>query len=238
MKISIVIGTCGLEHGLGRCLESIFDNTNMDHNEVIVVANGADEETKKFLLDSKPRVKSLWYDERLGYPKAYNAGIQASSGEIVILLNDDTVVLDRSWMADLLTPFKRDPSVGITGPMKFSWDCGGTYREALAFWCVAVKREVFDSVGLLDEAFSPGMGEDADLCIKARAAGFRLVQVPEDGIDDFGSKSRNLHFMLFHKGNGTFGEDSEFKNAAILKNNEILRERYGRKVSGRGYSGI
>jgi len=239
MKVSIVIGTCGLRHGLVRCIESICDNTNMDDKEIIVVGNGADDDTKIYIRGLKSsRVKSIWYDERLGYPAAYNRGIEASSGEIVILLNDDTVVLDRSWMADLLTPFKRDPSVGITGPMKFSWECGGTYREALAFWCVAVKREVFDSVGLLDEAFSPGMGEDADLCIKARAAGFRLVQVPEDGIDDFGSKSRNLHFMLFHKGNGTFGEDSEFKNAAILKNNEILRERYGRKVSGRGYSGI
>ena len=237
MKISIVIGTCGLEHGLGRCLESIFDNTNMDHNEVIVVANGADEETKKFLLDSKPRVKSLWYDERLGYPKAYNAGIQASSGEIVILLNDDTVVLDRSWIGDLLEPFD-DLDVGITGPMKFSWRCLQTTRYAMAFWCVAIQRSVFESIGYLDEAFSPGMGEDMDFSIRAQWDGWKLVQVPMDGHDEFGQKTSNKHFMMFHKGNGTFAEDVPGKEAAIAKNKIILEERYGKGASGRGYSGI
>lgn len=43
-------------------------------------------------------------------------------------------------------------------------------------FCTLISREVFDRVGLYDEeAFPMGYGEETDLCLRARAAGFRLV---------------------------------------------------------------
>lgn len=43
-------------------------------------------------------------------------------------------------------------------------------------FCTLIAREVFDRVGLYDEdAFPMGYGEETDLCLRARAAGFRLV---------------------------------------------------------------
>lgn len=43
---------------------------------------------------------------------------------------------------------------------------------------MAVQRQVFEQVGLLDEGFSPAYFEDTDLCYRARAAGFAITYVP------------------------------------------------------------
>jgi GT2 family glycosyltransferase len=43
-----------------------------------------------------------------------------------------------------------------------------------------IRKSIFDKLGGLDEAFNPGYGEDIDFCYKARNAGYRVVQVPND----------------------------------------------------------
>lgn len=43
---------------------------------------------------------------------------------------------------------------------------------------MAVRRAVFEQIGLLDEGFSPAYYEDVDLCYRARAAGFAVMYVP------------------------------------------------------------
>ena len=124
----------------------------------------------------------------------------------------------------------------ITGPVKFSFKTGDVQQEALAFWCVMMPRAIFDELGLLDEIFSPGMGEDGDFCIKAVQAGHQLVQVPVDGTHEFGGDPQeNLTilpipwqvFPMYHKGSGTFGWFDA--GGLIERNKKILDERYGQK---------
>lgn len=64
-------------------------------------------------------------------------------------------------------------------------------------FCTLISREVFDRVGLYDEdAFPMGYGEETDLCLRARRAGFRLT-VADDGFVyhhksvSFGSANRS-----------------------------------------------
>ena len=47
----------------------------------------------------------------------------------------------------------------------------------LVFFCVMIKREVINKIGLLDEKFGVGLGDDDDYCHRAEAAGFRLAFV-------------------------------------------------------------
>lgn len=44
--------------------------------------------------------------------------------------------------------------------------------------CMLIKRTVINTIGYLDEVFSPGYYEDTDYCFRAREAGFRLVYSP------------------------------------------------------------
>lgn len=235
MKFSIIIPTRNhCEDFLVPCLASIEKYTDLTSGdiEVIVVANGCTDQTKPFLalaLEENSWLKVLWYTEPLGYPLANNVGIAASSGEYVILLNNDTVLQDQGknyWLELLESPFLRDPKVGITGPVVFSFDCGGIEYDCVAFWLACIKREVIDNIGGLDEAFSPGMGEDGDFCIRASKAGYTFVSVPQDSLDRFGSPITNMGFPIHHVGNGTFN-DEQFRNTVVAKNKALLAQRYG-----------
>ena len=112
----------------------------------------------------------------------------------------------------------------ITGPVKFDFHTGGVKRSAIAFWCAMIPRRLFDELGMLDEVFSPGCGEDGDFCIKAELAGHELVQVPTNISSDFGAGIPIQNFPIYHKGSGTFG----FLEAGglIERNKKILDDRY------------
>ena len=48
-------------------------------------------------------------------------------------------------------------------------------KTPLAFFCVALRREVFSEIGLLDERFGPGLADDDDFCFRLRQAGKKLI---------------------------------------------------------------
>lgn len=227
-KTSIIITTYNhLEDNLKPCIESIKKYTDLNTVEVIVVANGCKDGTEDYVRSLGEPFKVLSFEEPLGYPKANNEGMMVSDGEYIVLLNDDTVILDSIWIHLLRDPFFRDPYIGISGPVKFTWDCGGVEKRAIAFWCCMFKRSLVEKIGYLDEIFYPGMGEDGDYSIRAELAGYKLVQVPVDTETKFG-EPLGIDFPIWHKGNGTF-TDSFIKNDAIKNNNIILIERYGNK---------
>ena len=204
----------------------------MDHTELIVVANGCTDNTQEYLYNlNYPGLMIIWSEEPLGYTKATNLGIKQATGEYLILLNNDTVLLPQSvnyWIDLLRAPFN-DPKTGITGPVKFDWECGGLTHQCMAFWLVMIKREVFNKIGILDEIYSPGMGEDGDFCIRLTQAGYNSVSVPNDVYNHFGDGNANTSFPIWHAGNGTFADDPALKNVIIERNNIILAEKYGRK---------
>jgi GT2 family glycosyltransferase len=228
--VSIVIPTFNHLDLLKGCVESLIRFTDMARCEVVIVANGCTDGTVGYLQTLPVPFRYVVHDQPLGYTAATNAGIREAFGEYVVLLNNDVILLEQeknTWIELLLAPFKKDTKVGITGPVKFRWDCAGIERRAIAFWCATIPRRLFQELGLLDEIFSPGMGEDGDFSIKAEQAGYRLVQVPEDGSEEFGKGIPNQKFPIYHAGSGTFGDRdySEIKK----RNDAILVERYGRK---------
>lgn len=234
MKFSIVIPTYNhCDDLLKPCIESIFDNTDLTDTEVIVVANGCVDNTKEYLLSISDKITLVWSDDALGYPKAINLGVKVSKGHYVVLMNNDTVLLPQEknkWLDIMHKPFISSHQTGITGPVKFYWDCKGNQYDCMAFWLVMIKRELFDKIGLLDEIFSPGMGEDADFCIKAVQNGYSLVAVPNNVKNEFGEGISDFSFPIYHVGNGTFSDDHSYKDSIIERNNKILHERYGRNV--------
>jgi GT2 family glycosyltransferase len=47
--------------------------------------------------------------------------------------------------------------------------------EVAAMYCAALRRDVLERVGFLDEAFGVGMFEDDDFSMRVREAGYRVV---------------------------------------------------------------
>ena len=231
MKYSIVITTYGkhLHDYLKPCIDSLIKYTDLSDVEVIVVANGSEEATKQYVKSLGKGFRLVWFDQGIGYTSAANAGLRVCTGKYIVLLNDDVVLLSQpksQWLDMLREPFDNDRLTGLTGPIKFTWDCGEIKRTAIAFWCTMIAKKLFCELGFLDEVFNPGMGEDGDFCIRAESVGYKLIQVPYDGSKEFGTGVDDQAFPIFHKGNGTFADMENIKNDTIKRNNEILVKKH------------
>jgi len=234
-KISIIIPTLNhLQDCLRPCVESVIRFTDFTNVEVIISANGCTDGTREYVDSLGDSFKLVWNEEPLGFPKAINEGIKASEGEFIVLLNNDTVILGPDWLSWLKSPFSNS-SVGITGPLRMYQQ--ETRRLFLIFFCVMIKRELFDKIGLLDESFTIGGGEDTDFCFKAVDMGYKFIQVPYDAtcydgdmnpIDGlvFTSEFAIGWFPIYHKGEVTTHESKDISEVQAL-NLKILMDRYG-----------
>lgn len=224
--ISIIIPTWNNYNDFKICINSILNYTYLDDKEIIVVANGSGIETINYIKElNESKITILEYPKPLGFARAVNEGIRASKGDYIVVLNDDVYLLDQEkdkWIKLLLEPFLEDKEIGITGALKLHYERLATYF--LVFFCVMIKREVIEKVGLLDELFAVGGGEDIDYCIRSLKSGYKIKQVPNDTILTERSNNRYIStFPIYHKAEATVEQLPNWKE--IFDNNMKLLEK-------------
>ncbi len=121
MKTAVIIPTYKRPAHLEKCVESLLKQSRMPE-EIIVVARSDNIATRKMLKEYQARAPSsllieLIEIERSGIVYAENQGLKAATGDIVCFLDDD-VTAPENWIADIVTYYERDPSVGgVGGPV-------------------------------------------------------------------------------------------------------------------------
>jgi len=192
--------------------------------ELIVVDNNSTDGTRKWLKDQKD-IKVILNDENLGFPKACNIGIAASEKENDILfLNNDTVVTPR-WLDNLKISLYSDIKIGATASitnkcsnyqavnvpysdindmMSFAtannisnpekWE----EKSRLVAFCMLIRRDVLNIIGIFDEIFTPGNFEDDDLSMRIIESGYKLMLCNDSFIHHFGSASFNKDYTKFN----------------------------------------
>ncbi len=156
--------------------------------------------------------------ENLGIAAAFNAGIEASTAEYVVLLNNDTEQ-DPGWLEALVRAAEDHPEAGFFASklvdfhdrtmldgagdaMRLSglpYRLGHGERDGGRFdtpcyvfgACAAAalyRRDMLDEVGLFDEDFV-SYCEDGDLSFRAQLAGYRCFYVPDAVVYHMGSAS-------------------------------------------------
>lgn len=238
MKYSIVIPTYNhCDDLLKPCIESIIKYTNLADIELIISANGCKDETHAYLnylkekfsyLGFSNNFKVVWNDKALGYSKATNVGIKVATTDHIILLNNDTILLAQSenqWLDLLVSPFTKNTKCGISCIIKGPSEPAG--RDFAIFFCVMVHRKVFDTIGLLNEEYGVGGGEDTEFCIEAENAGFEVCQC----IDKKWNDEESLfvgNFPIYHKGEGTMHDPNLVPewNDIFLENSLRLAKKY------------
>ena len=236
-KVSIIILTYNNLNYTRLCLNSIFDKTHYSNFEIIVVDNASTDETPTFLkvfAASHQNVRLILNATNYGFARANNQAAQATVGDIIVFLNNDTVVTS-NWLTQLIA-YLRDARVGMVGPVTNSSgneSCievayrnlkeldvfakeytqiriGAAFEiRMLALFCVALRRSVFDEVGPLDEQFGTGMFEDDDYALRVKKKGFQIICAEDVFIHHWGSASfshlkGNKFYRLFDENKRKF----------------------------------
>jgi len=125
LSISI-IDTDNREQTL-QCLRSVFANTHHAKLEVFVVDNACTDGSAEAIIAEFPQVKLIRNPVRQGFSTNNNLALSQATGRYLMLLNDDTVVLDRAL--DRLVAFMDEHlDVGAAGANLLNPD--GTRQQA------------------------------------------------------------------------------------------------------------
>ena len=119
--ISIIIPNKDHVEDLRRCIESITDLSSYDNYEIIIVENNSEtDEIREYYnsLRMHPKVRIEEYKGEFNYSKINNFGAGFAKGEYLLLLNNDTEVITRNWIEELLMYAQRD-DVGAVGCMLY-----------------------------------------------------------------------------------------------------------------------
>jgi hypothetical protein len=114
-KLSIIISHHNTPELLNLCIKSIEETVKGLDYEVFVADSESKEDNRNFIKEKHPEVKFVAFRKNLGYSKTVNAGIKASEGDCVLILNADIIILGNavSEMADFMD---ENPKVGIVAP--------------------------------------------------------------------------------------------------------------------------
>jgi GT2 family glycosyltransferase len=206
-RASIVVVTWDNLAFTRLCLASIIENTDYPNYELIVVDNastdGTVEELHRLARDL-PQFRIILNDRNGGFGPANNQGLAAATGDIFVLLNNDTVV-PRGWLSRLARRLE-NPAIGLLGAstnracneaqIDIEYQTYGDYQAVARaqaerhegqivpirmpmMFCLAFRRDVYGRLGPIDERYETGMFEDEDYALRAKAAGYQVAWAPE-----------------------------------------------------------
>jgi GT2 family glycosyltransferase len=230
MDVSIVIvsfNTCNL---LDECIASIERETQCGH-EVIVVDNASTDGSPQMLREKYQAVTLIENEENVGFARANNQGFSGASGKYFVMLNPDTVILDRA--IDKLVEFmERNLGVGICGPcnvgrerqLQYNCDHFPSFWNTLWVYTNLVNRypniKIFRKSRMLywDYATQRDVDRITGCSLMIRAEVFRDL----DGLD-------NNYFMYFEETDLCFRARKNGKRVVYLPHAVIIH--YGGESS-------
>lgn len=128
MKLSVVIVSYNVKYYVEQCLISVLRATKHLAAEVWVVDNASTDGSLAYLQPRFPDVHFIGNVENVGFSKANNQALRASSGEYVLLLNPDTLV-GETVLERCLTFLDSHAEVGATGVAMLKADGGFAWES-------------------------------------------------------------------------------------------------------------
>jgi len=126
IDVSILIVSYNTRDMTVACIQSVLDQTKVVSYELIVVDNlskdgSAEAIAAAFPADRFPQIKLIVAEKNLGFAGANNLAGELATGEFILLLNPDTLILDGA--IDKVVMFTREhPKAGIVGGRTYFGD--------------------------------------------------------------------------------------------------------------------
>ena len=96
-KLSVIVVNYNVQYFLDQCLNSVQKAIKNVSTEVIIVDNCSVDDSLEMLVKKYPEFRVIANKDNVGFSKANNQAIHASTGEYVLLLNPDTVVAEDTF---------------------------------------------------------------------------------------------------------------------------------------------
>jgi len=129
-RVSVIVPTRDRGRLLEACLTSLREHTRYPNMEVVVVDHETTERRARRLIDrlaDNPDAMVVPFTGPFNFAAMCNRGVAASSGEVVVLLNNDTEVVAGDWLDEMVGQLAR-PEVGVVGALLLFGD--GTIQHA------------------------------------------------------------------------------------------------------------
>lgn len=226
----------------GPCLRTLADAPSHPRVELILVDNSSDDGSAERCTEaakSDPCIAFLPQAKNLGFAGGMNAGVAAAHGEWVCLVNSDTLFPPGALESLLATLDAVPGKVAMVGPVTNAAGNGQrlplpdvpidrvasigeaamrlptrlitpTYRSD--FFCVAVRRSVWQRLNGLDPVFGLGYYEDFDFSLRLAKAGFDQV-IAED-------------VFVAHVGSATFSGMGRAQHELMRNNRKLIAARH------------
>ncbi len=116
--VSIIIPTRDKVEVLSTCISSLLQNTDYPNFEILIIDNNSEEAItfdyfKKMQLEYK-QIKVFSFKGEFNFSAMNNVGVKHSKGEVLVLLNNDTEVINRDWLNEMVSQCMRE-EVGAVG---------------------------------------------------------------------------------------------------------------------------
>jgi GT2 family glycosyltransferase len=214
------------------CVRSVESFTLNTYRLVIVDSGSKEEKTKTWLKDMEGRGHTvLRLLENRSFSAGVNAGVALGSAPFIVILNDDCVVTE-GWDSGLIQS-ANPKHVGLAGA-KSNYVMGAQGDPSfigeppyLVFVCVALRREVWNFVGPMDEVTFDGFStEDIDYSWRVKKAGFELA-VSSAFVLHAGSRTLSAEVGAWRKGADGTASTTELRVRNDAKYNARLQEKWG-----------
>lgn len=142
-KVSINLVTWNSLKFLPQCLASIFQQNYKDFS-LLIIDNGSNDGTIKFLEKEYPHIAFLKNSRNLGFSKAHNQGIKFAiekGFDYVLVINPD-IILTQNCLENLVQTMESDLRIAGVGPKLFKVQTGNVELKE------SIKTKIIDSCGL------------------------------------------------------------------------------------------
>lgn len=222
------------------CLDSLLAGCPGTNFRLTIIDNGSYDNSADELreyIKPFPYARVHYLKENIGYAGGMNYGASLANADWLFLITNDTIFVPGSLSALCNTLRELPADVGLVGTITNAAGNGQEYpirgkeHEVLTqavvlqqspchviipsyrldFFCVAIRKSVWDQLHGFDPVFGKGYYEDTDFSMRAKSAGFKIV-ICEDA-------------FVYHMGSATFSTDPNTRKL-IKRNKKIFMQRH------------
>ena len=221
------------------CLDSLVADCANEKFRLTVVDNCSPDNSANEIreyLKPHPHVRAHFLEKNLGFGGGMNFGASLAEGEWLLLVNSDTIFAPGSLESLYHALLGQPADVGMVGPITNAAGNGqgyminGNASEVLAtakfvqqlpchtlipcyrldFFCVAIRRSLWQQLHGLDPIFGLGYYEDTDFSMRAKAIGIKMM-ICEDA-------------FVYHVGGSSFATNPKARQ--LIKHNKKIFLRH------------